>query len=324
MTARRWVAGLTLVTALGLTACDGAEPPRSNGSPSSPTGQASPTGTTTATPDAQPAPAALVAPRAARDADDLARRLVAAEDAVRDGSRTEAEVAQAAFDAQVLYRQLGRTPAWRREVLAAVGGYRDTVADHLDGRSSLRSVLTTLTTTLPAWRIVRPAAAEDLMRFYRKGERRYGVPWHILAAVNFVETGFGKIRGLSSAGARGPMQFISSTWEAYGQGDIDDPNDSIMAAARYLAASGGDTPAGLDRALHAYNNHGGYVRGIRAYARIMERDPEAFGQLYRWQIIYLSRRGDVWLPIGYHSRRSIAVDRYLRQHPDRLLSRSTD
>ncbi|THJ15979.1 lytic transglycosylase domain-containing protein, partial [Nocardioides sp.] len=225
---------------------------------------------------------------------------------------------------QVLYRQLGRTPAWRREVLAAAGGYRDAVADHLEGRRSLRSVLTTLTSTLPAWRIVRPPPADDLIRFYRKGERVFGVPWQVLAAVNFVETGFGKIRGFSSAGARGPMQFIPATWEAYGEGDIDDPHDSIMAAARYLAANGGDTAAGLDGALYAYNHHEGYVRGIRAYARLMERDPGAFRQLYRWQIIYLSTRGDVWLPIGYRSRESLPVARYLRQHPDRLLSGTTD
>jgi hypothetical protein len=41
-------------------------------------------------------------------------------------------------------------------------------------------------------------------------------------------------------------------------------------------------------------------------------------------VLYLSRRGDVWLPIGYLSRTSLPVGRYLARHPDRLLSTSTD
>ena len=108
---------------------------------------------------------------------------------------------------------------------------------------------------VPAWgsSLRRPTA--DLLRFYREGERTHGVPWEVLAAINLVETGFGKIRGLSTAGAQGPMQFIPSTWAAYGKGDINDPHDSILAAARYLAANGGDAAAGIDCALYRYNNH---------------------------------------------------------------------
>lgn len=243
---------------------------------------------------------------------------------MRDPAAPAAEVAQAAFDTQLLYRQLARTPAWQPRVLDAAGRYRATVADHLEARAALRSVLTDLSSTLPAWRIRRPAPLDRLVRFYRAGERVHGVPWEVLAAVNFVETGFGKIRGLSSAGARGPMQFMPATWDAYGEGDIDDPRDAILAAARYLAASGGARSGGLDDALHAYNPHQGYVRGIRAYARILERDPAALEGLYRWQVLYLSRSGDVWLPIGYLSRTSLPVGRYLARHPDRLLSTSTD
>ena len=72
----------------------------------------------------------------------------------------------------------------------------------------------------------------------------------------------GRIRGTSTAGAKGPMQFLPSTWEAYGEGDIEDPDDAIMAAARYLANYG--APADMDRALFAYNHSDHYVRPSRS------------------------------------------------------------
>jgi hypothetical protein len=330
MPARRLcVAGLG--PALALSACAGTDeadrPEADRSSPSPTTQQSSPTepgtsATVTATPG-EARPAGLKAPVQATSAADLARRLVAAEDVVRDKAAEPHEVAQAAFETQILYRQLARTPEWQERVMARAGRYRAGIADHLVAREGLRSVLTGLSSTLPAWRIIPPTPADDLLRFYRKGERVFGVPWEVLAAVNFVETGFGKIRGYSTAGARGPMQFIPSTWDAYGEGDIDDPHDAIMAAARYLRAAGGDSPAGLNRAIHAYNHHNGYVRGIRSYARILERDPDAFRGLHQWQILYLSARGDIWLPVGYVRKRSMPVAEYIRKHPDRLLSTDT-
>jgi membrane-bound lytic murein transglycosylase B len=56
------------------------------------------------------------------------------------------------------------------------------------------------------------------MRHYRAAQRRFGVGWHVLAAVNMVETQFNRLRNDSTAGAQGPMQFIPSTWRAYGMG----------------------------------------------------------------------------------------------------------
>ena len=62
----------------------------------------------------------------------------------------------------------------------------------------------------------------------------------VLAAVNLVETNFNRNRAVSTAGAQGPMQFLPSTWRAYGMGgDIRDPHDAILGAANYLRASGG-------------------------------------------------------------------------------------
>jgi len=68
-----------------------------------------------------------------------------------------------------------------------------------------------------------------------------------------IESRFGRIVGLSSAGAHGPMQFMPSTFASYGAGgDILSPHDSIMAAGRYLAANGfAQDP---DHALFRYNH----------------------------------------------------------------------
>ncbi len=89
------------------------------------------------------------------------------------------------------------------------------------------------------WRTGTAAPAGELLRFYREARRRFGVPVHVLAAVNLVESAFGRLRNTSTAGAQGPMQFIPSTWAAYGMGgNIRDPRDAILGAANYLHASG--------------------------------------------------------------------------------------
>ena len=67
---------------------------------------------------------------------------------------------------------------------------------------------TKLSSTLPAWRIVRPEPADELLDAYRDAEAEFGIPWKYLAAINLVETGIGRIRGTSIAGAQGPMQFM--------------------------------------------------------------------------------------------------------------------
>ena len=79
-----------------------------------------------------------------------------------------------------------------------------------------------------------PAPAAELEGYYKEASQATGVPWPVLAAVHLVETRMGRIRGESSAGAQGPMQFLPSTWAAYGQGDINSNHDAIMTAARYL------------------------------------------------------------------------------------------
>ena len=136
---------------------------------------------------------------------------------------------------------------------------------------------------LPRVRVARAAPAAELRRHYAQAQRRFGVHWSILAAVNFVESAFGRVRSASEAGARGPMQFLPATWRAYGMGgDIDDPRDAILAAANYLRRSG--APADVDRALFAYNHSTSYVRAIRRFAARMRADERAFLTYYAWQV----------------------------------------
>ena len=92
---------------------------------------------------------------------------------------------------------------------------------------------------LPDWHIVSPPPVEVLRSYYDEAEAASGIPWAYFASIHLVETRLGRIRGTSSAGAQGPMQFIPETWARYGQGDINDNHDAILAAARLLQANGG-------------------------------------------------------------------------------------
>ena len=127
-----------------------------------------------------------------------------------------------------------------------------------------------------------PAPLSDLVAFYREANGRYGVAWNYLAAINLVETRFGRVKSDSVAGAQGPMQFIPSTWQIYGNGgDIHDPHDAILAAARLLRANG--APQSYPRALLAYNDSGLYVDAVTRYAREIAANPYAIYYLYSWQ-----------------------------------------
>jgi membrane-bound lytic murein transglycosylase B len=150
---------------------------------------------------------------------------------------------------------------------------------------------------LPRWRIVAPAPAARLLAAYRAAEARLGVPWQYLAAIHLVETRAGRIRGTSSAGAQGPMQFIPPTWERFGGGgDINDTGDAILAAARLLRAYG--APADMAAALWHYNPTGRYVRAVTAYAEQIRGNRRVYLGYYHWQVYY----GDTLLPEGYPSR----------------------
>jgi murein DD-endopeptidase MepM/ murein hydrolase activator NlpD len=115
----------------------------------------------------------------------------------------------------------------------------------------------------------------ELSALWRDAGAAYGIPWQVLAAINKVESNFGRNMGPSSAGAIGWMQFMPSTWLRWGvdaDGDgVADPwraTDAVYAAARYLAASGGQTD--ISRAVFSYNHAQWYVDEVLATARLYE------------------------------------------------------
>lgn len=123
--------------------------------------------------------------------------------------------------------------------------------------------------------------ADALLGYYRAAAARTGIDWTYLAAINYIESDFGRNLGPSSAGALGPMQFLPATFREYGGGgDIMSARDSIQAAALLLARNG--APANYDRALVNYNHSGDYVAAVKAYAAAIRGDGLWFTRFYYW------------------------------------------
>jgi membrane-bound lytic murein transglycosylase B len=112
----------------------------------------------------------------------------------------------------------------------------------------------------------------NLIPIYKAAGRRYNIPWQVLAAINGIETNYGRNLNVSSAGAVGWMQFMPATWSQYavavsGQGKPNpyDPRAAIYAAAHLLAANGG--ARNLRQAIFAYNHASWYVDAVLSRAQ---------------------------------------------------------
>ena len=181
---------------------------------------------------------------------------------------------------QLIELRLSSHPTLSRAVIKLLPSRlaRDITDDVLAHRE-----LTTLKPSHPGPPIkLGPAlAAAKLRAYYGEGQRRSGIAWQVLAAVNFVESDFGRLREPSASGALGPMQFLPATWAAYGRGNVHDPHAAILAAARFLHAAGGTHDE--HGALYHYNPSLRYVDAIERYAGRIRRDRVAF-------LVYYARR----------------------------------
>ncbi|MGH2915786.1 MAG: lytic murein transglycosylase [Solirubrobacteraceae bacterium] len=158
-----------------------------------------------------------------------------------------------------------------------------------------------------------------LIPIYMQAGRRYDVPWEVLAAINAIESDYGRDLNTSSAGAIGWMQFEPSTWRTYGRA-VDghsvpnpyDPRDAIFSAARYLAAAG--AAHDVARAVYAYNHADWYV------SEVMQR-AGAIASHAQYERAVL-RRGTFSVYFAINSRRRPTI-RYrggVLSHYDRLIA----
>jgi murein DD-endopeptidase MepM/ murein hydrolase activator NlpD len=119
-----------------------------------------------------------------------------------------------------------------------------------------------------------------LLPIYQAAGIQYQVPWQVLAAINEIETDYGRNLSVSSAGAVGWMQFMPATWkqwgiDANGDGVADpfNPVDAIFSAARYLQAAGAAT--NLSKAIFAYNHANWYVNQVLLRAKLIGAMPQS-------------------------------------------------
>jgi soluble lytic murein transglycosylase-like protein len=203
---------------------------------------------------------------------ELAARLVRA-----DAELRQRVTAQAADAQQVVELRLARDRGLFRAVVRLLPArLAHDVADDVVARRDLLALRPKRPG--PPLRLGPAAPLARLQRFYREAQRRSAVPWQLLAAVNYVESDFGRLREPSAAGAQGPMQFMPSTWAGYGRGDVHDPREAILAAARFLRAAG--APENERGALYRYNPSPLYVDAVERYAARLRRDRLALLVLY--------------------------------------------
>ena len=270
------------------------------------------------TPGSEPAtPVTRRYPSVPSDPTVAAALLADVETALRNPSTPQKNLPDLGHQQQVIYRVLSADVPRSQQVLAALPQrWRSVAKRHLAARREfLRMSRGRRPSVLPAWRIIQPEPAEKLISYYQKAEAATGIDWEVLAAVNLVETGMGRIDGVSVANAQGPMQFLPTTWAeaGIGKGDIRDPHDAIQAAARYLVRRGGLQD--IRRGLWGYNNSDYYGKAVMLYASLIKEDPSAYTGLYHWEIHFNADAGDLWLPVGYIQRTPISVQEYLRRNP---------
>src|SRR2546426_1502316 len=271
--------------AIALTACGASQAGTpSRASTATPTPATSPTAT--------PTPHVTVV-----DAAYVAAELGGVEQGIRLPDTPAEEYLSLGRRQQSAYHLVAAHPDWIPAVLNALpASVRSAVQANISAAQQIDD-LNGASGALPHWRIIAPPAPDVLLGYYSEAQQADGIAWQYLAAINLIETNMGRIQGLSSAGAQGPMQFMPATWASYGRGDVNNPHDAILAAGRYLRAHG--APQSMTRAIYAYNPSWLYVRAVQLYAKQMFGDPHAFLGYYNWQVYVQTTKGEVLLPEGF-------------------------
>jgi membrane-bound lytic murein transglycosylase B len=244
-----------------------------------------------------------------RSPSQLALEINGAQRTIDDPASSARDLASAGLLEQLATGALAdASPRVRRATLAMLDSQAAATMRTNLAASAALSRLTTPHRRFPPWKIAAPPTAGTLLGYFRTAQMKFGVGWQYLAAIEFIETRFGRVDGLSSAGAQGPMQFLPTTWAMYGRGNIDNQRDAIVGAARYLVANG--APGDMANALYRYNNSTDYVAAVQDYANRMRADSRAYGGYYNWQVIYAKVGGEFILPVGYPRARPVPVRLY--------------
>jgi hypothetical protein len=103
-----------------------------------------------------------------------------------------------------------------------------------------------------------------LLPIYQAAGIQYGIRWEVLAAINEIETDYGRNLNVSSAGALGWMQFMPSTWKMYGvDANKDGKQGPVQPGRRDLRRralpEGRRRRQGHPPAIFAYNHADWYV-----------------------------------------------------------------
>lgn len=254
------------------------------------------------------------------DAAGFAARFSAAHATISDPTAPADAVALAGEQLQLLLRSLADVPELDEGVLAALDPTARPSIERivrarqfLQARNAADTTPSEPPTELPAWTIVEPEPADTLLAHYAEAEALTGIPWYWLAAIHLQETRMGRIQGVSSAGAVGPMQFLPTTWAECCTGDPLVTRDAIVGAATYLAQSGG--PADMNAAVYQYNPNDGYVAVVTAYAEGLRDEPALYRGLHAFQVFFGSSAGTVRLPVGYAQSAPIDAAAYLAANP---------
>lgn len=162
-----------------------------------------------ASPSPSPSPTPIFAEVPAfDDPQAVATHLTTAENAIRDPATQPSDLPMLGRVQQAAYRKLVERSDWRQQAIDLLPeNLRPIAQANTEAGAELRA-LTKPVEKLPSWNIVEPPPLEELRTAYKEAEAEFGVGWVYLASIHLVESRMGRIRGTSSAGAQGPMQFL--------------------------------------------------------------------------------------------------------------------